>query len=45
MAAPVLDERELSLGEARRGCEWLELLEGEDAGLALTSLAGLLHRR
>ena len=45
MAAPVLDERELSLGEARRGCECLELLEGEDAGLALTSLAGLLHRR
>lgn len=41
----LLDERELSLGEARRGCEWLELLEGEDAGLALTSLAGLVHRR
>ena len=39
----LLEEHPLMLSEARRACDWLEQLAGEDVGLASGSLSSLLH--
>ena len=40
----LLDERTVTLSETRRAVEWLELLAGDDADLAVGSLSSLIHR-
>jgi hypothetical protein len=41
----LLDAHELTLSEARRACEWLEQLAEPYGEVAVTSLAGLVHRQ
>ena len=41
----LLDERTMTLSETRRAVEWLELLAGDDADLAVGSLSSLIHRK
>ena len=41
----LLEERSVSLSEARRAADWLEQLAGPEADLAAGSLSSLIHRR